>query len=66
MRLSSHGLILAVLLAVLALTLLAMLIAGRIVALLGATGVNVVGRVLGVVLAALAAQYVLDGLSAVF
>jgi multiple antibiotic resistance protein len=49
---------------VLGLTFVALLFATRIVALLGVTGTNVIGRVLGVVLAALAAQFVLDGILA--
>ncbi len=48
--------------AVLLLTLLAMLGAGKLMKLLGETGTNVISRVLGVLLAALAVQYVLDGL----
>jgi multiple antibiotic resistance protein len=48
----------------LALTLLALLSATRLVTVLGVTGTNVIGRVLGVVLAALAAQFVLDGVRA--
>lgn len=55
--------VLAVLAAVLALTLVLLLAATRIVRLLGVTGINVVARVLGIVLAALAAQLVLDGLN---
>ena len=47
---------------VLALTYGALLAAGRVTNLLGVTGANVIGRVLGVVLAALAAQYVVDGI----
>lgn len=46
----------------LGLTLLAMLAALRIAAFLGETGQHVIGRVLGVVLAALAAEIVLSGL----
>ena len=50
--------------AVLALTLAALFSSSRLVAVLGVTGTNVIGRVLGVVLAALAAQFVLDGIAA--
>jgi len=56
--------ILAALAAVLALALLGLLYAGHVARLLGVTGANVVGRVLGIVLAALAAQFVLDGFAA--
>jgi MarC family membrane protein len=49
---------------VLAFSLVALLFAARLTALLGTTGTNVVARVLGIVLAALAVQYVLDGLIA--
>jgi len=52
----------AALVVVLAITLAALLTASRIAGLLGRTGANVVGRVLGVLLAALAAQIALDGL----
>jgi multiple antibiotic resistance protein len=55
--------VLSMLVLVLFLTLLALLAAGRIVDLFGVTGVNVITRVLGIILAALAAQYLLDSLS---
>jgi multiple antibiotic resistance protein len=54
----------AVLGLVLLLTLAALLLAGRIGILLGETGANVISRLLGLVLAALAAQFILDGLKA--
>jgi multiple antibiotic resistance protein len=54
--------VILVLAVVLVITLVLLLIAPRIVRLLGATGVHVVSRVLGVLLAAVAMQLVLDGL----
>ena len=54
----------AVLLAVLLLTLASLLLAPRLMRLFGETGSNVLTRVLGVLLAALAVQFVLDGIGA--
>ena len=56
--------ILGALAVVLALTLVSLLQAERLSSFLGVTGGNVVGRVLGVILAAIAAQFVLDGIAA--
>lgn len=56
--------ILAVVLIVLACALMALLQATRIMRLLGETGANVVTRLFGVILTALAVQYVLDGVRA--
>jgi len=53
--------VLASLVIVMSLALLALLAAAQVGRLLGVTGANVVTRVLGVVLAALATQFVIDG-----
>ena len=54
--------VVAVLLLVLALTYVALLLAGRLIRPLGVTGVNVLQRIFGILLAALAVQFILDGL----
>lgn len=58
------GATLVVVVLVLAMALGSLLLSGPLLRLIGETGANVVSRVLGVVLAALAAQYILDGLQA--
>ena len=58
--------VLAALLAVLVLTLLALLAAGPLMKLVGAQVEAVITRLLGVLLAALAAQYVIDGIRGSF
>lgn len=57
---------LAVLMVVLALALVTLLSAPLIKGLLGETGVNVISRLLGIMLAALATQYIVDGVRASF
>ena len=56
--------VLAGLAVVLALTLITMLAAGRLVKVMGVTGANAIARISGILLAALAMQFVFDGLSA--
>ncbi len=57
---------LGVLLLVLLMTLTSLLLAPRVMKVFGETGTNVLARVLGVLLAALAAQFVLDGIKQSF
>jgi multiple antibiotic resistance protein len=52
--------------AVLALALLAMWLSTPLMRVLGVTGANVANRLLGVILGALAVQFIIDGLRAVF
>ena len=59
---ADFGAIAGVLMAVLLITFLAFLAAPGIERVLGKTGLNIVTRVLGMLLAALAVQFVLDGL----
>ncbi|CAN5750954.1 MarC family protein [soil metagenome] len=54
--------VLAVLAIVLSLVVLSLLLAPRVMNLFGDTGANLLSRVLGVLLAALAVQFVLDGI----
>jgi multiple antibiotic resistance protein len=61
-----QGVVLAVLVLVLALVLLGLLLATRMMRLIGVTGANVITRVLGVILGALAVQYVVDGIAGSF
>ena len=58
--------VLGALAAVLVLTALALIAAGPLIRLLGARVEAVITRLLGVLLAALAAQYVIDGLRGAF
>lgn len=58
--------LLGVLAFVLGLAFIALMLAGRLMALLGETGANVVDRLLGVILSALAVQFVIEGAIAAF
>jgi len=62
--LAIHLGMLVVLMGVSVLTLVSLLLAPQIMGLLGETGTNVISRLFGLVLAALAVQFVIDGLRA--
>lgn len=57
------GVVVGALLAVLIITALLLLVAGKVQKLFGVTGLNVITRVVGVLLAALAVQFMFDGLA---
>ncbi|HTQ14271.1 MAG TPA: MarC family protein [Rhizomicrobium sp.] len=61
---SDKGWVLAALAAMMAVTFLSMLLSDRLMRVLGQTGANVIARVSGILLAALAMQFIFDGLSA--
>ena len=58
---SGQAIVIAALLAILFITFIAFLLASKIQQLLGLTGMHVVTRVMGVLLAALAVQFIFDG-----
>jgi multiple antibiotic resistance protein len=57
-----QAIVIAIMLLVLAISLAVFLFAPPLMDKLGVTGINVIGRVFGIVLAALAVQYVIDGI----
>lgn len=57
------GAVIAALFAVLVLTLISMLMATQLQRLLGVTGLQVISRVIGVILSALAVQFIFDGIA---
>jgi multiple antibiotic resistance protein len=63
---TDRGVVLAALAAILALTLVALLLAAPLMRLIGTKIEAMITRVLGVILAALAAQFVIDGVKASF
>jgi len=63
---AAQAAIIGVLVAVLILTLVCLLLAGQLMRLLGVTGINVISRVSGIIVAALAVQFMIDGMLAIW
>jgi len=61
-NIAGQAIIIFSLLAVLLMTLICLLLAGKIQELLGVTGMHVITRVMGVLLTALAVQFIFDGI----
>lgn len=61
--LTHWGIVIGALMAVILLTLVLLLLATQVQKLMGVTGLNVISRVAGVLLAALAVQFIFDGLA---
>jgi multiple antibiotic resistance protein len=61
--LATQSIVIASMIAVLLLTLILLLLANKVQKLLGITGIHVISRVFGVILAALAVQFMFDGIA---
>ncbi len=61
-NLAGQAVVITSLLAILLLTLVSMLLAARLQQMLGVTGMHVIERVMGVILSALAVQFIFDGI----
>jgi multiple antibiotic resistance protein len=59
---TGQAVVVASLIAILLLTFISLLLAGKIQSLLGVTGMHVITRVMGVLLSALAMQFIFDGI----
>ncbi len=62
-ELLGQGIVFGALLAVLLITLVLLLLANKVQQLLGVTGIHVISRIFGVLLAALAVQFMFDGIA---
>jgi multiple antibiotic resistance protein len=60
------GIVVLIAIAVMLITYLTMRVSRRVTQILGPTGINAVGRVMGIIVAAIAIQLVVDGLQVVF